>query len=373
MLIFYVFIGILYLVLMSVLWMNWQTPQRISPISSTPKVTVLVPFRNEQQNISASFHNLKALQYPDFEIIWIDDFSEDRSLFMLEELIATQSSPLLSIRIIQSEVIGKKAALTGGLELSNGEIIMTTDADCLVPKDWISQMTAPFANPEIKLVAGPVMTDRGLSFFQKFQQIEWASILAVTQMTFHLKKPLMCSGANLAYRKSAFLAVRGYEGNLEHLSGDDEFLLKKIISNFGKNAAVYLHSKDNLVYTQEARSWTELFQQRIRWASKWNVSPSKGHIFAAIAPFLFQLFFLASVGLLFMGLKGLAVFLFLWLVKLVSERVVLGLVLSSYQIQQKAIDSILTSLVHPFYVLTTGLGVLRGKFVWKGRESLPKH
>lgn len=369
MLIFYVFMGILYLLVLSALWKYWQIPQKIFPISDLPKVTVLVPFRNEQQNITASFQNLKALQFPDLEIIWIDDFSDDHSSLILMGLIGAELSPMVSMRLLQSKGPGKKAALTTGLKLSKGEIILTTDADSIVPMHWVWQMTAPFTNPKIRLVAGPVMTKNGSSFFQKFQQIEWASILAVTQMTFHLKKPLMCSGANLAYRKSAFLEVQGYQGNFQHLSGDDEFLLKKIIAKFGANSTVYLSAKENLVYTQGAGKWSELFQQRIRWASKWNANPSILHVFASITPFILQLVFLCSAGLLFLGKTGLVIFVFFWLAKLISERIVLGAVLGAYQMHPKIIYFMLTSLAHPFYVLITGLGVLRGKYEWKGRES----
>jgi len=373
MLIFYVFMGILYLLLMVLLWANWQIPEKVYPNSSNQKVSVLVPFRNEIRHIAASFHNLKALQYPDLEIIWIDDFSDDGSSALLEKMMLAQRFPIVSMRLIKSGAIGKKAALTTGLELSKGEIIMTTDADSIVPMDWVRQMTQPFFIPEIKLVAGPVMTNKELSFFQKFQQIEWASILALTYATFYLKKPLMCSGANLAYRKSAFLEVQGYEGNQQHLSGDDEFLLKKMLLKFGDNSSIYLKGHKNLVYTQEAGNWDGLFQQRIRWASKWNVNSSRGDIVASLTPFFLQLVFLSSIGLLFMGNIGIATFLLLWFSKVISERIMLGAVLNYYHIDRKFIDFMFTSLVHPFYVVATGLGAIRGKFTWKGRGSSPKH
>ena len=141
----------------------------------------------------------------------------------LQELIAKRKP----FKLIRSAGSGKKAALQSGVHAAKTDLILTSDADCRWKSSWPQQMKAPFSNSSVQLVAGPVLTEKSDGFLAGFQLLDWASILLLTGFSFAQKKPLMCSGANLAFRKSAFLRVFGYAGNEHWLSGDDEFLLKK--------------------------------------------------------------------------------------------------------------------------------------------------
>jgi hypothetical protein len=116
---------------------------------------------------------------------------------------------------------------------------------------------------EVHLVAGPVISSGQSGFFDRFQQIEWASILLVTQAGFSLGNPIMCSAANMAFRKSSFLQVNGFEGNDHIPTGDDEFLLKKTVRHFGAVSARYMNDRNVLVKTRPHAKWSELFSQRI--------------------------------------------------------------------------------------------------------------
>jgi cellulose synthase/poly-beta-1,6-N-acetylglucosamine synthase-like glycosyltransferase len=208
-----------------------------------------------------------------------------------------------------------------------------------------------------------------LGFFQKFQQIEWASVLLLTQFYFSKGAPLMCSGANLGFRKSAFWEVEGYSGNQHLLSGDDEFLLKKISSRFGSQACVYLPFRENLVKTVSHSTWQSLINQRIRWAGKWSVHRSFLHGFSAIFSFIAQFIWLGSIWFFCQNITFLFFLFLIWMVKILSERVALGRVLGSLSVPVSIGDFVLTSLIHPIYVIWVGIGSLRGKFTWKGRAN----
>src|SRR5690606_27297101 len=254
-------------------------------------------------------------------------------------------------------------------ENASSTLILCSDADCRFPKDWVRKMTAPFVDPRGQLVCGPVLTVEQHTFFQRFQQVEWASVLLVTQYFFSKKQPLMCSGANLAYRKSAFVKVKAYDHNRQHLSGDDEFLLKKFIAEFGGEACVYLPFSDNLVLTRPQQDFFHLLNQRVRWAGKWKAHRSRSHALSAVGSFFVQVFWLASGLLLGMGLSGILVFLTVWIGKILTEKSALGRVLNVLGFRVSLVDFIKSALIHPFYVLTVAVGALRGKFAWKGRSN----
>src|SRR5690606_24593279 len=179
---------------------------------------------------------------------FINDESEDDSRALIMAFLQEKNLP--NWKLLENSGIGKKAALTTGVFSTEADIILTTDADCVLPDHWPQLISKAFHHDHVQMVAGPVMTESGSGFFAQFQQIEWASILLMTQYLFAVGSPLMCSGANMAYRRSAFISVGGYEGNINHLSGDDVFLLMKITRMFGPASFQFTSRKDTLVKTK---------------------------------------------------------------------------------------------------------------------------
>ena len=363
---FYLLWTLCYLALMSWFAGKWPKRYEMSEFDrGLPAVTLLIPLRNEIENLESLIAELAKITYVELEIILIDDQSDDGTFLFLEE--RTKAYP--RIRLLKSTGAGKKAAIQCGVEAANTELILCTDADCSFPEFWVGEMVAPFIDPKTQLVAGPIISSGNTSFFERFQQIEWASILLVTQFFFSQKKPLMCSAANFAYRKSAFQEVKGYDQNLQFWSGDDEFLLKKISAKFGEGSCVYLPYAGNLVYTKAQPTFFDLISQRVRWAGKWKQHKDLGHAFAAVASFSIQVIWLMSVVLIGFGSLGLLVFLAVWLGKMLAEKLALGGVLKALGLRLSLIDFLKTTALHPFYLLTVAVGAARGKFVWKGRAN----
>ncbi|MEB2781591.1 glycosyltransferase [Algoriphagus sp. C2-6-M1] len=333
--------------------------------SFTPEVTLIIPFRNEVRNIPSLSAHLKKLRYPNLSILLLDDHSEDGSFQLLEKYF--EENP--SIQVLRSQKKGKKCALEFGVKMATGEIILCTDADCDFHEFWVENMIAPFQNQKIQLVAGAVMVEAESKLLEVFQSLDWASILLMTNFSFAKKCPLMCSGANLAYRKEAFAQVNGYEGNREFSSGDDEFLLKKIHLCYGKGACHYLTTLESLVKTKAEPTWESLISQRVRWASKWKAHSSISHAMSAAGAFFVQLVWIGSFSLVFLGAKGILAFALGWLMKIFAEKISLGKVLKSLNSQPSNRMILQTSFVHPFYVFRVGIRALSGKFTWKGRGN----
>jgi biofilm PGA synthesis N-glycosyltransferase PgaC len=363
---FYLLWTLCYFVLLR--WFTGKWPRRRQIVGfdeSVPSVTLLVPLRNEMENLDSLALELKKIHYPALDIILVDDQSEDGTYSVLKEMALKDSR----ITVLPSPGIGKKTAIQFGVESATTELILCTDADCRIPESWVENMTAPFADPRIQMVCGPVITADQKSLFGGFQQIEWASVLLVTWFSFSEKKPLMCSGANLNYRKSAFEAVKGYAQDLHYLSGDDEFLLKKIVVQFGTESCVYLPYAQNLVFTKPQSKLSDLINQRVRWAGKWRAHRDWFHAFSAVVALLIQIVWLTSVMLLGSGASGILVFSAVWVGKILAERQSLGRVLVELGIRPSLIDFAVASVLHPIYVLLVALATFRGKFVWKGRTN----
>lgn len=343
--------------------------EAVGPLKSLPKVSLIIAIRNEQAHLAALFAHLRQLNYPALEVLLVDDESEDESLALMQQMAEEAQAVGSHWRVVQSVGSGKKAAISTALSIAKGELIVTTDADCGFTPDWIGQLVAPFSDQKIQLVAGPVMTTAHPNyFFSAFQQVEWASILLVTRLSFSTGIPFMCSAANMAYRKSAFEQVNGYAGNHEFLSGDDEFLLKKILRTFGKSAAKYLHQPQLLVTTQPQSSWSSFLAQRARWASKWR-KHDLGHLVIAALPALLLLLFLVSPFLLLFGKPGIQAFLGLWAIKIGIEYLVVANVLKRFNIPLSLLAMVATSCTHPFYALATALTMRSKSWKWKGRRQ----
>ncbi|GAB2625902.1 glycosyltransferase [Belliella aquatica] len=368
MLIFYLIIGIVYAFILSILSKSWRGQGENNPIAqSNEQVTLIVPFRNEADKLKKIFESIENLNYDHLEILWVNDHSEDASVVVLNELLNSKNLRF-DHHLIQAEGKGKKAAIETAIKHAPSDFVFTTDADCELPPTWIKHKMAHFENLLIQMVAGPVMTKERNTAFQRFQQIEWSSILLVTQYAIAHQNPLMCSGANLAYRKQAFQKVNGYQGNRNVLSGDDEFLMKKISDEFGAEAITYANGKESLVLTNAAKNWDELFSQRIRWASKYK-SHNYLHFLSALLPALLQLFWIVSFILPFSyGLEGVVAFLITWSLKMSMEFVSLSKVTKVYLLRLNFLDFCYTSLIHPFYVLRVALGAVFGNYKWKGRS-----
>jgi poly-beta-1,6-N-acetyl-D-glucosamine synthase len=369
MLSFYLFFGILYALLLRGLGRLWgKKPVGLTIEESYRDVSIVVAYRNEAKNLGALLDSVLKLTHRPLELVLVNDHSEDDGAVVIDSWRTSFLENEIRLVSKDSWGVGKKAAIATGIELANGEIILTTDADCALPAGWVEAMLAPFSQAAVHLVAGPVISSGQSGFFDRFQQIEWASILLVTQAGFSLGNPIMCSAANLAFRKSSFLQVNGFEGNACIPTGDDEFLLKKIVRRFGTFSAKYMIGENILVKTQPHARWSELFSQRIRWASKWRMHGSMVHMLAAVLPAIVQLAWVGSLVLLFQGWKGMVVLFLIWFLKIWYENMVLGKVLKGFSISNPALSFWVTSMIHPWYVLGTALGTLFLNYTWKGRK-----
>lgn len=376
--IFLVFICGLYVTVILALWFGWlKIPVfKLNKIAPEIKFSIVVPFRNEAENLPILLRSITKLKYPPshFELLLINDASEDDSRKICSDF--KKAFPNFQIRLAENVHVSdspKKDAIAIAIQLSKFEHILTTDADCIVPEYWLQAFNEKILESEAKLIAGPVkiippefpVKDKKL--LHVFQELDFMSLQAAGAGGFGLGKAFICNGANLCYEKSSFYAVDGFSGNGNISSGDDVFLLQKFTAK--KWETVFLKSKEAIVLTLPQQDLTSLISQRIRWAAK---TPAYNSIFAKIvglAVLLMNLFLIIAAILAlfnFTSYKPLAfAFLFKFLVDL------LLLYKSAEFFERKAIlrNYFWSSLLYPFFSTSVAILSLFIKSEWKGRKS----
>lgn len=343
----------------------------VAKLDATPKTffSIVVPFRNEREHLPVLLESIRKLNYPIdlFEIILIDDFSEDDSVrFVYQwrmENGAFQFTLLENITVTGSP---KKDAIARAVPIAK-DWIVTTDADCALPEHWLATLDAYIQQHEVSMLAGAVTyTTKKSSFLQQFQQLDLMALQGATIGSFGLGLGFMCNGANFAYQKSLFESLGGFAGNKNIASGDDVFLLQKAVAEFPEKVH-YLKSETAIVTTQPVKIWGDLFQQRLRWASKTQSYQSLFGKDLAVMVFAMNLSLivaLACVGFELMHWCELAV---LFGVKFLVDSILL------YKTNRFLTGKwmwflLLSSLVYPFFCVWVAVFAVGGGYRWKGRR-----
>lgn len=323
-------------------------------------VSVIIPFRNEKKHLAGLMSALRQQVYQGkAEFIFSDDHSEDGS----DKVIINGIFPgCIYLPPVPGQA-GKKTALTRAIEVASGEIILTTDADCIPGPNWLQSMINPFIDSQIQMVLGPVALGQN-NWFGRLQSAEFHSIMAITSLSAALKKPLMANGANLAYRKEVFVKLSGYSGNEQVTSGDDEFLLRKIIFHFSDSVR-FNSDSDALITAEPALTLIEFLNQRIRWAGKWKFQPDKISLAVATGVFCFQL--LTIIILIDLFIQP-SVWHSILVLKIFSEFLLLRESARQTNTSFHFYDHLIISMIYPFYVIIIALGTIFFKPHWKGRS-----
>ncbi len=239
---------------------RWSTEEHI------PSVSIIVPARDEAANIERCIDSLASLDYPrdKLEIIVVDDRSSDGTREILDRL-SEHHDALIVLHRTESEVDpnlrGKPGALQHGIEHSHGDIILMTDADCIVEPTWVRGMAAQFIDPKVGLVAGMTSVS-GEGFLDRVQDVEWTYTQSMACGSVGNGTPLGCFGNNLAVRRDVFNELGGYKEI--SFSVTEDLALQDAVSRAGYRTRHAVHRLTS-VTTLPAANITEYIRQRHRW------------------------------------------------------------------------------------------------------------
>ena len=367
----YVFIIIIIIYCITIVWLSYGFTKINSfeiiglkpiPIVIGTKFTIVVPFRNEAANLPLLLDSFSKLNYPNqlFEVILVDDESEEQF---------SVSSFQFSVRIIdniRASNSPKKDAITTAMQIVKSDWIITTDADCVVPENWLATLDNYIQNHNVSMIAGAVTYDCKNTFLNHFQQLDLASLQGATIGSFGIGKGFMCNGANLAYTKSLFKELNGFSGNDTIASGDDVFLLQKAMARFPDNVH-YVKSKSNIITTKPLDDWKSLFYQRARWASKTTSYQSTFGKALGLIVFAGNLCWVLGFLFWFFGLISLLDFALLVVIKFLVDFILLSQS-NHFLTPMRMRFVILSSILYPFFSVSVALYSLFGKYEWKGRS-----
>ena len=332
------------------------------------KVSVIIPARNEALHIGKCLDSLLAQSYPNeyMEVVVVNDFSTDDTAALVAEYALHCKLINLSDHISGYINSYKKKAIETGIGYSSGELIICTDADCSMGRDWIRALVNVYQKKDLEFIAAPVKIISNGSWLSIFQILDFISLQGITGAAVYKKLYPMCNGANLAYTRKAYHAVDGFS-DINHIaSGDDMLLMKKIQSKY-PDKIYYLKDPAAIVNTVPAENIRAFFNQRIRWASKIS------HYKHPATFMTLALVYLANASLLLLFIMCFFYGHWRWLLiliafKTISEYFFVSKVAGFFR-QQSLMKYF--PLCQPFHILYTviagGFGSF-GKYEWKNRK-----
>lgn len=349
-------------------YISWRAIAVFIPsgIPPTTRISIIIPARNEENNIGLLLDALQRQTYPNplFEVIVVDDHSTDNTATIVQQY------PAVKLVQLKEEGINsyKKKAIESGIAAATGTLIITTDADCLPPPGWLVTMAAFYEEKKARFIAAPVSFVHDQSVLQIFQTLDFLVLQGITGAAVSTKQLSMCNGANLAYEKKLFDEAGGFSGIDAIASGDDMLLMHKIAKKHPDDVH-YLKSKDAIMPTLPMTTWRSFFHQRIRWASKAGKYEDRRITAVLLLVYLLNLSFAGLLVFAFIhgGVYWLCPAIFL-VAKTLAEIPFVYAVASFFDKRSLIRYFLFFQPLHIVYTIVSGLFGQFGRYEWKGRK-----
>ena len=352
-----------------ILWDTVSDVETNKSFKARTSISIIIPARDEEKNIARLLDSIQNQNYPKklYEVIVVDDFSEDETANIVKSYTDVRYFHLEELVDANFENSFKKKAIAEAIKRANGDLIITTDADCEVGEQWLFSLAQAMHENDYKALAGPVMFFEGSSLLNIFQELDFIAMQGITAAVLSAQKGAMCNGANFAYTKKAFEEVEGYEG-IDHLaSGDDMMLMHKFTKAFPERVG-YLKNPDAIVQTNAMTTLNGFLQQRIRWASK-NKSLSDRKIQAVL---LLSWLMNASIIVALLSIirypDNLILALLLLVIKGVAEYFFCGDVARFFNRKKRLPFLFILQPVHIVYMTFVGFLGMFNTYTWKKRR-----
>jgi cellulose synthase/poly-beta-1,6-N-acetylglucosamine synthase-like glycosyltransferase len=359
----------LYGVLLLYYLYHWKKAADFQPIATkqSPFLSVIIAARNEEQTLPRLIESLKQQDYPreDFEVIIVNDHSTDGTPRLANTLPVGFRMVMPDLPAAASS---KKKAIAYGVQQAKGDLVVVTDADCIVPPNWLSTIAAFQQQTGAQFIAAPVKFTHNNNLLEIFQALDFMVLQGITAASVSSRFHSMANGANLAYTKEAYAKVNGFEGIDALASGDDMLLMYKIWQQHPEKV-LYLKSQAAIVTTSPMPDWKAFINQRRRWASKTLYYDDKKVIGVAALVYIVNLWF---VVLLIASLINNS---YAWLLlgyiigKLLLELPFVYSVSRFYNETKLLWYFPIFQPLHICYTVSVGLLSQLGSYEWKGRTT----
>tara|TARA_R110002050_G_scaffold94765_3_gene197358 strand:- start:98550 stop:99680 length:1131 start_codon:yes stop_codon:yes gene_type:complete len=365
-------ITILYLILIGSFALGFDKVPvfKLEDLPSKTKFSVIISFRNEAEHVPELLKSIDTLNYPKhlFEIILVDDASQDNSVKLINNFLKTNlaKTPISIIKNERKTNSPKKDAITSAINQAKNEWIITTDADCILPKYWLDSFDEYIQKTNAKCIAAPVTYQSTNSFLNRFQLLDLLSLQGATIGGFGLKKPFLCNGANFGYQKSLFKALNGFDGNSNIASGDDIFLLEKVAKKHSETLH-YLKCEQTIVSTESQASWKHLLSQRLRWAAKTSAYNNWFGKLTGIIVLVMNALIITTGLLVLIGSFNFKILLYILFIKLNIDFFLIYKSATFFYQKDILQSFVFGFLLYPFFSLYIAFLSVFSNYKWKGR------
>lgn len=367
--VFYIFIiaVIPYLILILWLWRGWVMLPRFEIAGASIPISVVIPMRNEEQNIGNLLSDIAHQHYSQglIQVVVIDDHSTDCSANVADEF--SREHPNITLLRLPDGKYGKKAALKHALSHLTGDLVVTTDADCRATPRWLATIAAFYTIYKPKMIICPVMFTHGRSFFSRWQALELMSLTGSSAGAASWRQPIMCSGANLAMERNV-MERHAYVYDSPIASGDDMMMMLEIKKD-RDGRIFYLKSTGATITTPPSPNPNSFIRQRNRWTSKNRAYTDFTVIMVAFTVFMANLAIPACLITGFFQPHFLYLSVILWLAKLLADWPFLNSLCRFWRMKRLMRLFIPAQLLYPFYVVWVGIAGNIVPVRWKGRKS----
>ncbi len=368
---FSVFLTLIYVFVVYTFIRGWRKIPvfKYNQQAAKTKVSILIAARNEEVLIAKTIGDILAQDYDKslMEIIIIDDHSTDNTANIISGY-AKDGVQLIQLNESNALNSYKKKAIQTAISKANGQLIITTDADCRMGPNWLKSIVNYYETYQFKMISSPVAYFEEKSLFERIQTLEFSYLIGLGASTIGNKNPSTCNGANLAYEREAFFEVGGFKGIDDLASGDDELLLHKMAALY-EGKIGFLKNNDAVVYTHAKPTLGEFIQQRKRWASKSTRYKDKSVIILGVSIWLFNLSMILNTLLAIAFYESISLYflLFQLALKIVLEFIFLNRITSFFKRKQLLVLLPIVSILHILYIVYIGIAGNSGKYKWKDR------
>lgn len=327
--------------------------------------SIVTACRNEQLKLPDLYQSLCELNYPQnlFEWVVCNDHSDDDSKKWI--LTIQKIAPFRIIYCENTAETGKKAALNTAVSYAEFETLFFTDADCTLSPDILKTLDDHLVCSNDLLIAGPIKYKANHSFLQRYQCMESAVLMALTARSFKIKKSLMANGANLCVKRTLFVEAQAARTDWQIPGGDDIFLLEYAMQK-KPDDCVFLLTHENTIQTTAENSWTDLLNQRTRWASKVRYQKNNSGKTWQLLSIFFALYYLLSVALI--PLLGWRVAGIMVIGKWLADMVIMRQILPWFHYKASVVQLSAYSVFQVMMIVYAGVRSSVGHYYWKGRK-----
>ena len=321
---------------------------RTSGFIQNVPVSVIICARNESENLASLLPLVLEQDYPDFEVVVVNDCSEDGSEYLLNQMQAKYKQ-LKVTRIIKDDkfIHGKKLALTVGIKAAKNEWLLLTDADCRpVSKNWIARMAEHF-NEGNDLVLGYGGFEYGKGFLNNIIRYD-ALFIAMQYLGYSMRGfTYMGVGRNLAYRKSVYTANKGFSSHHDLRSGDDDLFVNEVSRNSHSTVEYRTESHTRTSAKTSFRDWWYQKKRHLTTGSRYSL---RDKILLLLEPLSRLLFYALFIVLLVLKVN-------LWMVlgtftaRLIIQLLIINFTMRNLNERYLLLSSLLYDILLPFFYL----------------------